>query len=73
MVDGPHRLLWLKNSSNPSGAKVKASAAALYSTLYPACNISVHSHLSSPSTFQSQNQKLLSSYSVKAAVFAGSK
>lgn len=27
-VDGPHRFLWLKNSLNPSGAYVYASAPA---------------------------------------------
>ena len=27
-VEGAHRLLWLKNSLNVSGAKVKASAPA---------------------------------------------
>ena len=41
-------LTWLKNSLNPSGAYVNASDAALYSTLYPCCRSSVHSHLSSP-------------------------
>lgn len=33
MVDGIQRRRWLKNSLNPSGAKVKASEAAQYSTL----------------------------------------
>ena len=34
--------------SLPSGACVNESEAAEYSTLYPACNRSVQSHLSSP-------------------------
>lgn len=50
MVDGVQRRRWVKNSPKSSGQKVRASAAAAYSTRLPCCRSRVHSQRSSPGT-----------------------
>ena len=47
-VEGPHRLLCLKNSSKLSGQYVLFSAVAQYSSFQPASTINVQNHRSSP-------------------------
>lgn len=47
-VDGPQRLLCLKNSSNSSGQNVVSQAVAQYSSVQPASTKRVQSHRSSP-------------------------
>ena len=66
-VEGIQRRRWLKNSLKRSGAWVMASEAAQYSTRYPCCSISVHSHRSSPAHTASpcQTDTGRKSYSVR--------
>ena len=47
-VEGPHRLLCLKNSSKLFGQYVLFSAVAQYSSFHPASTINVQNHRSSP-------------------------
>ena len=55
-VEGVHRLLCLKNSSNVSGQYVLFSAAAQYSSFHPCSIISVHNQRSSPNSSKKQRQ-----------------